>query len=60
MTRRERSEVVEKLVNCALLFDANRHPKMRMPGQLIARLDAETRKALEELSSADFQHWQGP
>lgn len=58
MTRREREELVEGLIHLAWWCDANQLPKHRKPGQAIERLSPETRRKLEELTAADFQHRQ--
>lgn len=54
--RLDREELVFKLFGRAWSHDANRHPKHRAPGQVIASLPEDVRRKLACLTAADFQH----
>jgi hypothetical protein len=58
MTRREREVLVDQLIHGAWWFDSRHKPGTGKPGQVIAAFPTETRRKLEELTAADFQHRQ--
>lgn len=59
LTRREREDLVEMLMNRAWMVDARQGVRTRAPGQVIASLNEEQRRKLAQLTPADFQHRQG-
>ncbi len=55
MNRREREELVMRLLGSALGVDRNRKRSNQKPGEVIQRMTAEEREKLSELTAADFQ-----